>query len=134
MGANKEENINEIKTSLENLLNVKTSIKPKRRSKNDKNREMFENIITDLEILETRTSFADEHVNIDLSKYNGLFLNIIDDLFELQFGKPVLELINFYLYNRFKNGAVSQLLDDKGNIIPLQTPTDLWNIIQAIKQ
>lgn len=135
MEGKSEDSVNKIQKSLETLLNTKTSIKPKRSTKVDKNKEIFEKIIMTLEELDVRSYILENDLDLVVSKYESKFYAVIDSLIEISFGPKITELIMFYLYERKNdNGTLSSLTDDTGRIIPLENPTDLWNLIQAIKQ
>lgn len=127
--------LNQIKSSLEGLLNTKTVLKPKRSNKIDKERENFEKLIMTLEELEIRAYFLENDLDLDLSKYDSKFYSVIDSLIELHFGPKITQIIMFYLYDRKKDdGTLSVLTDDTGRTLPLENPADLWNLIQVIKQ
>ena len=53
---------------------------------------------------------------------------------ELWLGKELCELVFFYIYNRINpDGSINGLVDDSGNEIILETPTDLWLLIKHIQ-
>ena len=131
---NKETSIKQIQNSIEDLLNTKTSLKIKYPTKEDKEKEIFIKIITELEILDTRSFFLKDQAGLDLSSYDVIFYNVIDDLMLLYFGEKVVEIIDFYLYRKHNlDGSVNNILDEQNRIIPLENATDLWNLIQIIK-
>lgn len=134
MDEKKENSINGIKDSLENLLGAKTVLKIKKPSKEDKDKEVFEKIMSNIELLEARSFFLEEQVKINFNDYNNLFFDVIDDLILLHFGPKIAELIDFYLYDRYNlDGSKKQLLDEANHPIPLNTSAELWDLIQLIK-
>jgi hypothetical protein len=73
----------------------------------------------------------DEGHNMDMNKYNQIFFDIITDFFSFNFSKKQINLINFYLYDRYSpDGSVLDLVDDNNNIVPLETSADLWHLLQ----
>ena len=63
-----------------------------------------------------------------------MYLQIIDSLILLHFGKEGYELISFYLYEKINpDGSFNELFDDDGNIVPSTTPEDIWNILVNLK-
>jgi hypothetical protein len=71
---------------------------------------------------------------IDLTRYNKLFFDIIDDFFKLNFNKEQIKLIEFYLYDRFSpDGSVLELLDVTNKKIKLDSIDDLWNLLKSME-
>jgi len=129
-----KKSIDKIKNSIESLLNTKTDLVPKKITKEDKDKILFEKIIKNIELVDIRSFILEEKSDINLSKYDNKFFNIIDDLILLHFGIEASELISFYLYERHNpDGSINQILDNENTPIPLENPSDLWNLIQIIK-
>jgi hypothetical protein len=73
--------------------------------------------------------------NIDITKYEELFYQIIDSLIYLHFGKEASEVIMFYLYERVNpDGTINDILDEDNNPIPLAGIEDLWELIKQLKK
>ena len=71
-------------------------------------------------------------LQLDFRSYDEKFYIIIDYLLELHFGKEGYELISFYLYERINpDGSVNELMDENDNIVPLNTPADLWELLKV---
>jgi hypothetical protein len=52
----------------------------------------------------------------------------------MQFGKEASEVIFFYVYERINpDGTVNELADQDGQVVALNTPTDLWMLVNHIK-
>ena len=63
-----------------------------------------------------------------------MYLQIIDSLILLYFGKEGYEVVSFYLYEKFNaDGSVNELFDEEENIVPSTTPQDIWNILMKLK-
>jgi len=131
---NKDEHINGIKKSIDDILNTDTSLKRKKKTEDDLNRERFEKIIQTLEELEVRSLILGGDLNLDFTSYDEKFYVVIDTLFHMMFGKEAAEIIFFYLYERNNaDGTVNGLMNDEGEVIELASPTDLWYLLKAIQ-
>jgi len=72
-------------------------------------------------------------LNLDLANYDEAFLDTIDALIVLHFGKEGAELIAYYLWDRVApDGSISPLLDSDNKEVYLETALDLWNLLIAI--
>jgi hypothetical protein len=128
------EDVEGIKQSLENILNADFTVKRKKKTELDIERELFFNIIMSLERLNARSNILASDLDIDLVKYDEVFYNAIDKLLLLKYGKEISEIIFFYVYDRIdEEGNITYLNDTNGNPVILETVGDLWYLIQNIK-
>jgi len=52
----------------------------------------------------------------------------------MQFGKQASEVIFFYVYERINpDGSINELMDANNNPVMLNNPTDLWELVNLIK-
>jgi hypothetical protein len=131
---NKDEHVNGIKKSIDDILGTDTFLKRKKKSEDDINRERFEKIITTLEEVEVRSIILGEDLKLDFTDYDEKFYLVIDALFHMHFGKEAAELIFFYLYDRINpDGTANGLQNDEGEVIELTSPTDLWYLLKAMQ-
>ena len=131
---NKDEHVNGIKKSIDDILGTDTFLKRKKKSEDDINRERFEKIITTLEEVEVRSIILGEDLKLDFTDYDEKFYLVIDTLFHMHFGKEATELIFFYLYDRINpDGTANGLQNDEGEVIELTSPTDLWYLLKAMQ-
>ena len=73
-------------------------------------------------------------LGLDYSKYNEKFYEVIDRMFGLYFGAEAAEIIFFYIYERINpDGSVNELADENNNPVSLNSPTDLWYLVNHIK-
>ena len=129
------EEVEGIKQSLENILNADFKIKRKKRTELDIQRDLFFKIVLSLEKLNMRSNVLNIDLDIDLSKYDEVFYNPIDDLLLLHFGKTIAEIVFFYVYDRIdQEGNIIYLNDSNGNPVILDNVNDLWNLIKNIKE
>jgi len=123
-----------VKQTLETMIGTDLSLKRKKKSEHDLNKEQFEKIIIALEKVNVRTAIVGSEFDLDLSKYDESFYEIIDNLVMMQFGKQAAEVIFFYVYERMNpDGSINELRDQNDVPIILNNPTDLWDLINVIK-
>jgi hypothetical protein len=129
-----EEHTHGIKTSIESIIGTGTTLKRKKKTEDDISREMFEKAILTMEEIQVRGTLLHTELKLDLYEYDEKFYEVIDRLFTLHFGKEAGEVIFFYIYERLNpDGTMNQLLDQDGHPIPLENPTDLWNLANHLK-
>lgn len=123
-----------VKITLEEMIGTDLSLRRKKKNENDLNRELFEKIINALERANIRTAIVGTEFSIDLSNYDELFYDIIDNLVRMNFGKEASELIFFYVYERLNpDGTINELRDQNDVPIILNNPTELWDLVNIIK-
>ena len=128
-----EESLNEIQTVINQLLNVKSLIRRKKKTQETKKRELFMSIINSIESIINRQNLMYADLSLDFSNYDEAFLDTIDALIILHFGKEGAEVIAFYLWDRLSpDGTIEPLLDDQDKPIYLETASDLWNLLLRI--
>jgi hypothetical protein len=125
----------EIKKAVDQLLKINSTVKRKKKAYIDKQKDLFIGIVIALQSLQTRTVLTQTELGLDFSTYDEAFLQIIDSLILLNFGKDGYEVISFYLYEKFNpDGTVNELYDDNNDTVPSETPEDIWNILMKLKQ
>ena len=129
------EEVEGIKQSLENILNADFKIKRKKRTELDIQRDLFFKIILSLEKLNMRSNVLNIDLDIDLTKYDEVFYDLVDDLLLLHFRKDIAEIVFFYVYDRIdQDGNIIYLKDSNGNPVILDNVNDLWHLIKNIKE
>ena len=124
----------DIKKAVDTLLKINSTVKRKKKAHIDKQKDLFIGIIIALQVVQTRTILTQTELKLDFSTYDEMFLQIIDSLILLHFGKEGYELISFYLYEKFNpDGTVNDLFDDNDELIPSDTPEDIWNLLMKLK-
>ena len=130
----KENSFDDIKKAVDSLLKVNSSVKRKKKAYLDKQKDLFTSIIIALQAAQTRTYLTQAELKLDFSSYDEMYLQIIDSLILLHFGKEGYELISFYLYEKWNpDGTVNELFDDNDEIVPSTTAEDIWNILVKLK-
>ena len=124
----------DIKKAVDQLLKINSTVKRKRKAYLDKQKDLFISIIMALQASQTRTILTQTELKLDFSSYDEMYLQIIDSLILLHFGKEGFELISWYLYEKINpDGSFNELFDDDGKIVPSTTPEDIWNILVNLK-
>ena len=128
-----EQSLNEIQLAINQVLGVKSLIRRKKKTQETKKRELFVSIINSIESIVNRQNLMYAELNLDLTNYDEAFLETIDALIILHFGKEGAELIAYYLWDRVApDGSISPLVDVDGKEVYLETAQDLWNLLISI--
>lgn len=128
-----EQALTEIQLAINEILNVKSLVRRKKKTQSDKKRELFISIINSIEHLINRENLMYADLQLDFANYNEAYLDTIDALIILHFGKEGAELIGYYLWERLNpDGTINPLLDDDGVEVNLETADDLWNLLLRI--
>ena len=128
-----EQGLTEIQIAINNILNVKSLIRRKKKTQTDKRKELFISIINSIEQIINRQSLMYADLQLDFTTYDEAFLDTIDALIILHFGKEGAEVIGYYLWERVNpDGSINPLLDEDDNVIILENVNDLWNLIVTI--
>lgn len=124
----------DIKKAVDQLLKINSTVKRKKKAYVDKQKDLFTGIIMALQALQTRTFLSQTELKLDLTGYDEAFLQVIDSLILLHFGKEGYEVVSFYLYEKFNpDGSVNELFDENEQVVPSTTPEDIYNILMKLK-
>jgi hypothetical protein len=127
------DNFKEVQTAVDNMLNVKSYVRRKKKTQSDKKKEMFVQMINSLDEIFVRQGLMYADMDMDMFKYDEKFLAVIDVMIYFHFGEACSEVIAFYLYDRQNpDGTLNPILDENDNEIILQNPYDLWNLLVMI--
>lgn len=128
-----EQELTEIQLAINEILNVKSLVRRKRKTQTDKKRELFISIINSIEQLINRQNLLYADMQLDFTNYDDAFLDTIDALIVLHFGKEGAEIIVFYLWDRLSpDGSINSLLDEDNNEIVLENAGQLWDLLVKI--
>lgn len=120
-----------VKVAIDKIIGQETSFRKVKKTQEDQKRILFCKIIDALIVAEERSIMLNEGHNLSLDTYNQLFFDIITDFFSFNFTKKQVNLINFYLYDRYSpDGSILDLIDENENVVPLETSADLWYLLQ----
>ena len=129
-----EEHTQGIKQSIEDIIGTDTTLRRKRKTEEDLNRESFEKIMLTMDEIQVRSALLHSELGLDYSNYDEKFFEIIDRMFTLSFGREAAEIIFFYVYERINpDGTINNLIDQNNEIVPINSPSDLWYLVNHIK-
>jgi hypothetical protein len=124
------DNFKEVQTAVDNMLNVKSYVRRKKKTQSDKKKEMFVQMINSLDEIFVRQGLMYADMDMDMFKYDEKFLAVIDVMLYFHFGEACSDVIAFYLYDRRNpDGTLNPILDDNDTEIILENPYDLWNLL-----
>lgn len=126
--------LDSLRKSLDQLLQADTSIKRKNKKSFDQKRDLFIDIVNQIEFNITQSYLLEKDFKIDLSKYEEGFYQIIDSLILFSFGKDVYELLSFYFYERFNpDGSQNGLIiEETGEEMFIENASELWELIVRV--
>ena len=128
-----EEPLNQLKQSLDQLLQADTSIKRKNKTVFLQKKDLFINIINHYEAAITKSYLLEKDFKIDISKYEENFHQVIDSFILLSFGKEIYELLSYYFYDRFNPDGSENALNIDGKEVLIKNAEELWSLIAKIK-
>jgi hypothetical protein len=124
-----------LQDQMKKLIGTDSTVKRRKRTKEDTQREMFLTTISLLEHILTRGIMLESDYGFNTSTYDEPFYQIIDSLIYLHFDEDAADLIMFYLYERVNpDGTFNSVTDINGDEVPLDNPEDLWILVQQITE
>jgi hypothetical protein len=116
------------------LLQADTSIKRKNKKAFDQKRDLFINIVNQIEFVTTQSYLLEKDFKIDLSKHEENFYQIIDSFILLFFGKEIYELLSFYFYERYNPDGTQNglIIEETGEELFIQNAAELWDLIVKV--
>jgi hypothetical protein len=129
------EQYKELKIAIDSILNTSSIVRRRKRSESDKKMELFKQVINGLEEIQARAYIASYELNIDMNNYDEKFLEVIDALIYMNYGKDCYQLVSFYLFERInpEDGTINPvLIEETGEEVFLENPYDLYNLMRRV--
>ena len=128
----KEDNVDKIKSYIDEVLGTKSSLRKKLPSKKSKEKKLFCEVLQNLQFVNARTLGMKHDYKVDMMDYDDPFYVTIENLFQLNYTQEQRNIINWWLYDKYlPTGEVLMLTDkDTEEVIPSDTPEDIWDLIQ----
>ena len=128
----KEDNIDKIKSYIDDILGTKSNLRDKLPTKKSREKELFCEILQNLQFVNGRTLGMKHDYKINFMDYDDPFYVVIENLFKLNYTQEQRNIINWWLYDKFlPTGEVLVLTNKKTEeVIPSETPEDIWDLIQ----
>ena len=102
--------ISQIQDQINNIIGINTTVTRRKKNTEDIKHELFVNIITQIELANNRSALTRAELGIDMTEYDEVFFQIIDNLIFLSFGSKAGMLISSYCYDRLdNNGYIAQI-------------------------
>ena len=99
-------------------------------------KEAFTKFIENYKYANDRTLLMKMEHAIDMVNFEEPFVQSIEALLELHFNKNQVQIIHWWLYEKWNTGdeTVLQLNNtETGEELPSDTPEELWDLIQSLK-
>ena len=126
----------QLKKDLKEILKIKGKVTKERPVKGLLKKEAFIRFIENYKHANDRTLFLKLEHAIDFVNFEEPFVQSIEALLELHFNKNQIQIIHWWLYEKWNTGdeTVLQLNNtETGEELPSDTPEELWNLIQSLK-
>ena len=127
-----KKDIKHIKKYVDDILGAKSSLKEKLPSKLSHKKQLFCEMLRDLQFVNSRTLGMKHDSKINMMDYDDPFYTAIENLLKLNYSQEQQNIINWWLYDKFlPTGEVLMLTNkDTEEVIPSETPEDIWDLIQ----
>ena len=127
-----EDNVDKIKSYIEDILGTKSSLRKKLPIKKSKEKELFCDMLNNLQFANSRTMGMKHDYKVNMMDYDDPFYIAIENLLQLKYTEEQRNIINWWLYDKFLPTGEVLILTDKttDEIIPSDTPDDVWDLIQ----
>ena len=121
-----------------NYLQTSVRISQRGLSGNVMEKKLFIESILLLREIEDRKDFMESELGVDMSVYEEKFLQVIENLFIMNYNKEQMDLIQYYLYKiplvDDYDGKID--LSDGKNVVTVkfETPEDVYNVVNSLKK
>ncbi len=95
-------------------------------------KKLFIDTINILEDIEEKSGELFE-IGIDLSAYETLFFQVIENLLYTIYNDKQVNLIHSYIYGEPLSDRIPQPVDKSGKVLDPDTPEELWNGILLLR-
>lgn len=126
----------QLKKDLKDILKIKGTVTKQRPVKGLIKKEAFIRFIENYKYANDRTLIMKMEHAIDMVNFEEPFVQSIEALLELHFNKHQVQIIHWWLYEKWNTGdeSVLQLNNtETGEELPSDTPEELWDLIQSLK-
>jgi len=124
-----------IRKSLLELGGVNIQVKESKKSKENKRKKLFINIIEDLKYVLNRSNNLDREYGINLLMYENKYFKIREEIIIEHWGNSVAEVVFWWVYEVENPKNNNYYLFDKetGIKIIVKTPAQLYNVTKKLK-
>ncbi len=127
-----KKDIKHIKQYVDDILGAKSSLKEKLPSKLSHKKQLFCEMLRDLQFVNSRTLGMKHDYKVNMMDYDDPFYTAIENLLKLNYSQEQQNIINWWLYDKFLPTGEVLVLTNKETeeVIPSETPEDIWDLIQ----
>ena len=131
----KNDEVKNIKKQIDEILGAKSNLREKIATKKDQERELFCEVLRNLQFVNGRTLGMKHDYKINFMEYDDPFYVALENMFQLHYTQEQRNVINWWLYDKYLPTGEVLVLTDKETeeIIPSDTPEDVWDLIQEQK-
>ena len=132
----KKDNVDKIKSYIEDILGTRSSLRKKLPAKKSKEKELFCEILQNLQFVNSRTMGMKHDYKVNMMEYDDPFYIALENLIKLHYTQEQQNVINWWLYDKFLPTGEVLILTNKETeeVIPSETPEDIWDLIQEEKK
>jgi hypothetical protein len=127
-----------IRKIIKSRLNVSYTIKSIEPDKETMNKIVFVEVIEQLKKIEDRKEFLADEIGMDMTIYEDIFFDVIENLFKLAFNKSQLELIQTYLYqlnpDKEWDGMITIEVGKEQKTFPFKSPIEVWEVVKKFEK
>jgi len=126
-----------IRKALKQNIDVSYRIRTTKPNTGNMNRQIFKEILNELQKIDERRDFMIDEIGMDMTLYEDQFFSVIENLFKLAFNQEQLALIQMYLYqlvpDKDWDGTIIVENNKKEKTVNFRTPEDVWKVITELK-
>lgn len=127
-----------LKEIVSNYLQTNITISQKGLTGSVMEKKLFIESILLLREIEDRKDFMESELGVDMTVYEEKFLQVIENLFRMNYNKEQMDIIQYYLYQIPLEDNYDGKIDlsDGKNIITVnfETPEDVYNVVTSLKK
>jgi len=125
----------QLKKDLKDILNIKGKVSKERPVKGLIKKETFCRFIDNYKYANDRALMLKQDFQVDFVNFEEPFVQAIESLVKLHFNKHQAHLIEWWLYEKWNSGEEPLQIENQETqeIIPTDTPIELWDLLQTLK-
>jgi len=126
----------QLKKDLKKILKIKGNVIRSRPIKGQIKKEHFCRFIENYKFANDRALMLKTDFQVDFVHFEEPFVQAIESLLKLYFNKHQIQLVEWWLYEKFNqpDDSILELNEtETGDIIPSNTPEELWDLLQTLK-
>jgi len=130
-----KKDVKKIKSYIDDVLGTKSSLRDKLPAKKSKEKQLFCEVLQNLQFVNGRTMGMKHDYKINMMDYDDPFYVTIENLLKLNYTQEQQNIINWWLYEKFlPTGDSLNLIDKKTeDEIPTDTPEDIYEILKNLE-